>query len=118
MKRPIQEVAYDIQFVKTHNLQPAWYKAVKVFLLVFFIVGYLLAFGWVKAIVWTIAFLLLSLAVHCIYRSRTERFTRSWLDFKVAEIDGQLKPVRIGKYYYMAVLMNAVLSVLLSQVLA
>ncbi len=117
MRKPIQEAAYDIEFIRKHTLQPAWYKVLKVFLLAFFLLAYLLLFGWVKTAVFLFAFLVLSLVVHLIYRSKTDRFTQGWLDFEVQEVNGIRKPVRIGKYYYLAVLTNAVLAVLTSQIL-
>ncbi len=64
------------------------------------------------------AFLLLSLGLHLLYRAGTHGWKRSWLDFVVAAQDGVMRPQRIGLYYYSAIVLNAALSVVASQVLA
>ena len=53
-----------------------------------------------------VSFLLLSLAVHLIYRAKTQRWQHSWLDFMVAEENGKRVAQRIGKFYYAAVVLN------------
>jgi hypothetical protein len=52
-----------------------------------------------------------------IYRAKTDVWTRSWLDFVVVEEDGKPRPVRIGAFYYSAVLVNSILSLIISQML-
>jgi hypothetical protein len=77
--------------------------------------AYVVLFGWARTAVLAGAFLLLSLAVHLVYRARTERFTRAWLDFRIEEVDGTVTPVGIGCVYYSAVAINAAVSVAVSQ---
>jgi len=55
--------------------------------------------------------------VHLTYRAKTQRFQRSWLDFVVAEENGKPVAKSIGAYYYAAVVLNAIVSVIVSQVL-
>jgi hypothetical protein len=109
----LQEIKDDIAFVKSQTLQPKWYKFVKVFILIGVVAGYVYFFGWTKTIVFFAVFLFLSLLVHLLYRARTNKWTRSWLDFVVVEG----KPKNIGIYYYGAVLINAAISVIISQVI-
>lgn len=45
------------------------------------------------------------------------RFQRIWLDFVVAEEHGQLVAKNIGGCYYAAIVLNALLSVVISQAL-
>jgi len=54
---------------------------------------------------------------HLIHRASTQRWQRSWLDFVVAEENGQIVTQSIGKFYYAAVVLNAVLSIIVSQAL-
>ncbi len=115
MKRLFAEMKTDLDFMRTHTLQPGWYKVLKVFILLGVLAGYWLAFGWRKTVVFFAAFAALSLAVHFTYRVKTHTWTTSWLDFIVVEEDGRLKNKRIGKFYYGAVILDAVLSFLFSQ---
>jgi hypothetical protein len=41
---------------------------------------------------------------------------RSWLDFVVVEEGSEIKAKSIGKFYYMAIALNASIAVLISQV--
>jgi hypothetical protein len=59
----------------------------------------------------------LSFVVHLIYRTGTQRFQRSWLDFVVAEENGKPVAKSIGMFYYAAIVVNAILSVIVSQLL-
>jgi hypothetical protein len=61
--------------------------------------------------------MLLSALVHPVYHPKTNKYTQSWLDFIVAEEDNKITPKSIGKYYYLAIVINAILSVEISQVL-
>ena len=117
MPNLLNEVKDDAQFVKGHTLQPKWFKAVKIFILLGFLASYILLLGWRKMLIFLVCFLLLMLLVHLAYRTNTHKFTQSWLDFVVVEDDGQLKYQRIGKYYYSAILVNAFISILISQLL-
>ena len=64
-----------------------------------------------------VSFLLLSLVVHLTYRAGTQRWQRSWLDFVITEENGKRVARSIGKFYYAAVVLNAALSVAISQAL-
>lgn len=112
MAKLLKEIQEDVNFVKSHTIQPKWYKILKVFILIGFVAGYAYFFGWTKTIVFLAVFLFLSLLVHMLYRAKTDKWTRSWLDFVVVEG----KPKSIGLYYYGAVLINATLAVIISQV--
>lgn len=117
MPNLLQEVKEDVDFVKSHTLQPKWYKFGKIFILLGVLAGYYALFGWRKTVVFLGVFLLLSLVLHMLYRVKTHKFTRSWLDFVVVEEDGQPKAQRIGGYYYVAIVVNTVLAVAASQLL-
>jgi hypothetical protein len=117
MAKLLNEIKDDLHFVKTHTLQPKWYKFLKIFIVLGFLVGYWCLFGWKKALIFLVAFFFLSFIVHMVYRIKTNKSTRSWLDFKVVEQDNQIKAKSIGKFYYSAVVFNAILSIVISQVL-
>jgi hypothetical protein len=116
MPRLLDEIRQDASFIRSHALQPAWYKVLKVFILMGFLVGYYCLFGLARTAVFVGLFFSLSLLVHLVYRVKTDRWKRSWLDFQVVEEGGQARPTRIGKFYYAAVVLNATVSVVLSQV--
>ena len=59
----------------------------------------------------------LGLVVHLVYRFKTNRWRQSWLDFVVVEENGEMKTKRIGVFYYLAVILNIILSLAVSQVL-
>jgi len=117
MTHLLEEIRLDLNFVRAHTLQPKWYKALKVVILVAFLAGYGCLFGLARMAAFLVSFLLLSLAVHLIYRAKTQRWQRSWLDFVVSEANGKPVAQRIGKFYYAAIVLNALLSVIVSQVL-
>ena len=48
MTRLLNEVKGDAQFIKGHTLQPKWFKAVKILILLGFLAGYTLLLGWLK----------------------------------------------------------------------
>jgi hypothetical protein len=112
-----EEIKHDVVFIKSHSLQPRWYKVLKVVILVGFLVGYGYLFGLARTAVFFASFLTLSFLVHLIYRAKTQRWQRSWLDFVIAEENGKIVAKSIGKYYYAAVVLNAILSVVISQAL-
>lgn len=116
MNKLIDEIKYDLSFIKSHTLQPKWFKVLKVFILLGFLWGYASLFGWEKTIAFSISFLGLMLIVHFAYRVKTKRFSESWLDFIVYEEDGERKYKRIGKFYYSAIILNTILSFIISQV--
>lgn len=116
MTRLLDEIKFDARFIKSHTLQPKWYKILKVFIILGFLVGYLYLFGLMKTLVFFAVFLISSLVVHLVYRNKTNKWKQSWLDFTVEEINGEIKPTSIGKYYYSAVILNAILALVVSQV--
>ena len=105
------EIKVDLAFVRSHTLQPKWYKALKVVILAGFLAGYGYLFGLARMAAFLVSFLLLSLVVHLIYRAKTQRWQHSWLDFVVAEENGKRVAQSIGKFYYAAVVLNAALAV-------
>jgi hypothetical protein len=113
----INEIKYDLNFIKTHTLQPQWYKVFKVFMILAFIICYYFVFGLLKTIIFFTVFFILSFIVHMVYRVKTNRFSRSWLDFVVVEEENQIRAESIGRFYYMAIILNIVISLLISQVL-
>ena len=117
MTHLLEEIKHDVKFVKSHSLQPKWYKALKVAILLGFLVGYGCLFGLARTAIFFASFLSLSFLVHLLYRAKTQRWQRSWLDFVVAEENGKIVAKSIGKFYYSAIVFNAILSVVISQVL-
>jgi hypothetical protein len=117
MSKLLDEIKYDMSFMKSHTLQPRWFKVAKVFLLLGFLVGYTYLFGWIKTVLFLAVFIVLSLLVHLVYRVKTNKWKQSWLDFVVIEENGEMKTKRIGKFYYSAVIFNIILSLVISQVL-
>ncbi len=117
MKKFLEEVKFDAAFIKGHTLQPQWYKVLKVFLILGFLVGYFMLFGSAKTLIFCGVFFGLSLILHMAYRINTKKYTQSWLDFKVEEKDGQLTYHRIGVYYYLIVAANGIIAFALSQIL-
>lgn len=112
----LEEIKVDLSFVKSHSLQPRWYKFLKVLILLGFLVGYGCLFGWVSAVVFLACFIFLSLLVHLLYRAKTKRWTQSWLDFVVVEEGHERRAKSIGKFYYSAIVLNTLVSVVISQV--
>ena len=111
----LEEIRYDAGFIRSHTLQPKWWKVGKVFVLVGFLVSYGYFFGLAKTGIFLMVFLLLSLGVHMVYRTKTERFKRSWLDFVVVEEGNATRAKSIGVFYYGAVAFNAILALVISQ---
>ena len=118
MTRLINEIKHDLSFIKSHTLQPQWYKVLKIFLILGFLLGYYALFGIIKTLLFFAVFIFLSFLVHLIYRFKTNKWTRSWLDFEVIEENNEIKAERIGKFYYMAIVINTILSQIISQLLA
>jgi hypothetical protein len=116
MTRMLDEIKEDVSFIRSHTLQPQWYKVLKVFIVLGFMVGYYLLFGTRKTVLFFAVFFFLSLLVHLIYRSKTDKWTRSWLDFEVVEENDEIIAESIGKYYYTAIVINAMLSFIVSQI--
>lgn len=117
MTKLLQEITDDLDFVRSHTLQPKWYKVLKVFILAGVLAGFYFFFGPTKTVTFLAVFLLLSLVVHMIYRINTNKWKQSWLDFVVVEENNKMKARSIGKYYYSAIILNAIISILISQVI-
>lgn len=117
MAKLLDEIKYDMSFIKSHTLQPQWFKVAKIFILLGFLVGYICLFGWIKTALFFAVFIFLSSIVHLVYRVKTNKWKQSWLDFVIVEENGEMKTKRIGKFYYSAVILNVILSLIISQVL-
>jgi hypothetical protein len=114
MKRFLSEISYDMQFVKGHKLQPAWYKILKIFILLAVICAFIWFFGWRRALVFAAVFLLLSLVVHMVYRVNTRKFTCNWMDFVIVEDPERRLRQGIGAVYYASIILNAAIAFLVS----
>ena len=117
MSKLLNEIKTDANFIKSHTLQPQWYKILKVFILLGGMLGYYFFFGILKTVVFFGIFFTLSFLVHMIYRVKTDTWKRSWLDFVVVEENNEKRAESIGKFYYSAVILNAILALIVSQVL-
>jgi hypothetical protein len=117
MTKLLEEIQYDLSYLKSHTLQPQWFKVAKVLVLLGFLVGYTYLFGWIKTVIFFTVFFVLSTVVHLVYRVKTDTWKQSWLDFVVVEENGETKTRRIGKFYYLAVILNVIISLGISQVL-
>jgi hypothetical protein len=115
MTRLLKEIKDDLSFIKSHSLQPQWYKVLKIFIIVGFLAGYYYLFGFMKTVIFFAVFLSLSLVVHLLYRVKTNKWKQSWLDFVVVESDNGIKAKSIGKFYYSAIVLNTLFSVIISQ---
>ena len=115
MNKFIKEIKYDLSFIRSHTLQPRWFKVLKVFLLLGFLGGYAFLFGWGRMAIFLVSFIVLSTILHFVYRINTKRWKQSWMDFIVYEENGETKYKRIGKFYYSAIILNAILSFIISQ---
>ena len=117
MPNLLDEIKYDVNFLKSHTLQPKWLKIIKIFILVGFSAGYFFLFGLNSLLLFLTTFILLMLVVHLVYRKKTNKYTTNWLDFVVIHEDGGQKKKRIGKYYYPAIIINLVISFIVSQLI-
>lgn len=115
MAKLVEEIKVDANFVKSHTLQPKWFKALKTIALVLFFAGYTYFFGLIRTIIFFAVFFLLSFLVHMTYRIKTSKYTQSWLDFIVVEENGERKAKSIGKFYYSAIAINFLLALAVSQ---
>ncbi|MFO7680462.1 MAG: hypothetical protein R6X34_10460 [Chloroflexota bacterium] len=113
MSKLLGEIKYDLHYIKNHTVQPKWFKIAKIFLLAGFLLGYYFLFGLAATVLFCVVFFSLSFIVHLIYRHKTNKYSQSWLDFVVIERDG-VQTQRIGKFYYLAVLTNALLALAIS----
>ena len=115
MNKFIKEIKYDLSFIRSHTLQPNWFKVLKVFLLLGFLGGYAFLFGCGRMAIFLVSFIVLSTILHFVYRINTKRWKQSWMDFIVYEENGETKYKRIGKFYYLAIILNAIPSFIISQ---
>ena len=118
MNKLLEEIKTDVNFIRSHSLQPTWYKFLKVFILVGFLAGYWYLFGPVRTAVFLAVFLFLSLLLHLLYRVKTNKWKRSWLDFVVVEEGNEIRPKGIGLFYYSAIIFNAIVSLVISQLIS
>ena len=109
-----QFIKTDVAFVKSHTLQPTWYKAGKIFIIFGVLAVLYILFGLKRLIAFLLPFLVFSFLLHMMYRWKTKTWNRSWADFKVEDIRGQIKAKRIGWLYYLLLFINAVVSFVLS----
>jgi hypothetical protein len=116
MKDLLDGISYDVKFVKGHKLQPAWYKILKIFILLAVICALVWFFGWKRAVVFIAIFFLLSLIVHMTYRIKTKKFTRNWMDFVIVEDKEKNIRQGIGALYYGWVILNAAIAFVISQI--
>jgi len=100
----IKEIKKDINFIKKHTLQPAWWKITKIFVLLGSLMIIFYIFGIVKTIIWFSIVLILGIINHFMYRIKTHAYTKLWMDFKVMEKEGKLIYGRIGLLYYTIVI--------------
>ena len=112
----LNEFIHDFKFIRSHTLQPKWYKVFKIVLVLVVISGYYLIFGSAKTIILALAFFGLSSIVHIMYRVKTRKFTKTWLDFVVVEDGDHTRAESIGRFYYLAVILNVIISCVLSQI--
>jgi hypothetical protein len=115
MRRFIDLIKYDLAFLKSHTLQPKWFKILKGFLLLGFLGIYWLFFGFIRFAIFLVTFLFLMLLIHITYRIKTEKYTRDWLDFSIPRNSDIEAPKRIGKYYYPAIVINILIAFVISQ---
>jgi uncharacterized membrane protein YfcA len=112
-----EEIKYDLSYLRSHTLQPKWFKILKIFILLGVLVGYSFLFGLIATFLFFVTFFSLMLIVHFTYRTKTNKYTTSWLDFVVIKDGKEVKTKRIGKYYYSTVIVSAIISLIVSQVL-
>ena len=115
MPKWLDEIKYDLGFLKSHTLQPMWLKIAKVFILFLIFTGYYSFFGRNKTILFFAIFIFLMLIVHFTYRTKTKRYTTAWMDFAINK--DREEPQRIGKYYYPVIILNATIAFIVSQLL-
>lgn len=118
MSKLLDEIKIDLRFIKGHTLQPKWFKVLKVFVLLGLCVAYYRLSGLAKTVAFFALFFFLMLLVHLLYRVRTKTWKQSWLDFVVVEEEGQIRAKSIGKFYYSAVILSAILSFVISEILS
>ena len=116
MTKIYDEIRYDIEFLRSHTLQPKWYKVLKVFLVLSAVAIYFHYFGLRATIIFLAGFTTLSLIMHFTYRSKTKKYRQSWHDFFFFEESGILKYKRIGFQYYLLVLAIFLISITISQI--
>lgn len=100
-----KEIIKEINFIKNHTLQPAWWKITKIFVLLGVLIIIFLVFGMLKTLIWFSILIILALILHFTYRIKTSAYTKSWMDFKVKKVKGKLTYARIGFFYYSLVIL-------------
>lgn len=115
MAKILEAIKTDFNFIKSHKLQPAWFKVLKVVILLGGFAIFLYLFGLKETIIFFGVFFLLMLLVHMVYRMKTDRWQRSWLDFVVEGEGNNARATRIGWFYYLSIIVNAAIAFLISQ---
>lgn len=116
MKKFMNEIKRDMKFIQSHTLQPEWFKILKVFIILGFLLVYFYLFGIHTTLIFFGIFIFLSFVVHMVYRVKTEKWTKSWLDFIVIIENNEKKANSIGFFYYLAVASNAIIAIIISQI--
>ena len=78
MNKFLVELKHDLSFIKSHTLQPQWFKVLKAFFLLGFLSGYVFLSGWRKTIIFAVSFFGIMTIVHFVYRAKTQQFSASW----------------------------------------
>ncbi len=91
------EIKTDVEFLKRHDLQPRWWKMIKVFVLAGIVAVMVIIFDWMAALVWFGVVLVCMGGVHFMYRIKTKKYTVAWADFRV---DLKDKKRKFGLLYY------------------
>jgi Ca2+-dependent lipid-binding protein len=91
MAKLLDEVMHDLKFIRSHELQPKWYKFSKILIIIGFVAIYSYFFGLRKAVFFVAFFLVLNFLLHTLYRRKTYKFQQSWMDFIVIETETGLK---------------------------
>ena len=88
MEKILNQIKYDLEFMRSHTLQPKWFKILKVFILLGVFIRCFFLFGLPETILFIATFVTLMLVVHFSYRKKTNGYTTSWLDFVVIDRSG------------------------------
>jgi hypothetical protein len=91
------EIKTDVEFLKKHDLQPKWWKIIKVFVLAGIVAALVVVFDWMAALLWFGTVLVCMGGVHFMYRIKTKKYTAAWADFRV---DPKDKKRKFGLLYY------------------
>jgi hypothetical protein len=91
-------------------------KIIKVFILAGLLEGNSFISGPPKTLLFLTAFLILCALIHLTYPSKTCKWAQTWLGFIVGKEDNSTKFKRIVIYYYSTILVSAIISLVICQV--